>query len=48
MNETEKTQAEENVPVPEKDLEEVAGAGWIIIDRAVEPFDPPVGAGGGG
>lgn len=48
MNEEETTQpvSEENVPIPEKDLEEAAGAGWIIIDR-IETTDPPPTDGGG-
>jgi hypothetical protein len=49
MNEEEKTQAvsEDSMPVPEKDLEEVAGSGWIIIER-IEPSDPPPEGGGTG
>lgn len=52
MTEKEKTQAvgEDSMPVPEKDLEEVAGSGWIIIERIepTEPADPPPGGGGTG
>lgn len=48
MNEKEETQVvrEDSVTIPEKDLDAVAGGGWIIIDRAtLEPSDPPVGTG---